>query len=369
MADSKQQFPYSKNKQPSTNLYGPFEAKEEPKAPSALSARLTRLLNENRILREIRRIPLVLVGLLALAVLGVSLLFFARPRQTHESDDLGQGVLSVSGLRGHLVTRWNGKAQYQLHLEPLDYPDNPGFALVAGNPHQPYSINIRLLDSSGFSLCDKQILFPFDPARAVAPVELPPATHRRKPAEAAAELAALQSAQQAQLQNAQAQEQQRERGQDIFQNQYGDDGKVVGLNAQGTLPCSVDAYRHFYYWDFTSNFPTRDEQQAMLDSKAAAAAAQKLAQQQAARHHGAVRLPMPGFYVAGDETVTSYDPSRRLLIAGPGKGFFITTGSGQAIAASWAAKNELVHYRCDQHALCTLTSAGGLTAIRAKLNE
>jgi len=109
----------------------------------------------------------LLLGLMAIAgvvVITVTQKQFLTPKgslssSSSDSDDMGAGIAQASGLRGHLVTRWQqGKTQYMLKMEPLDPRDAAGFSAVAGNPSKPVSINIRLLDAAGFALCGKQIL-------------------------------------------------------------------------------------------------------------------------------------------------------------------------------------------------------------------
>lgn len=122
-------------------------------------------------IRPVKNSPgflLLLLGLIVVgagAVLMLSQKGLKSAKASPDSDDLGAGISQASGLRGHLVTRWQGKAQYMLKIEPLDPRDAAGFAAVAANPSGPMSINIRLLDSSGFALCGKEIVLRFDPAR------------------------------------------------------------------------------------------------------------------------------------------------------------------------------------------------------------
>src|SRR5579875_671140 len=48
--------------------------------------------------------------------------------------DLGAGVSNVTGLKGSLKTRWEGKAaQYQLEIEPIDPLESAGFSYVMAN--------------------------------------------------------------------------------------------------------------------------------------------------------------------------------------------------------------------------------------------
>ena len=102
---------------------------------------------------------------------------------------------------------------------------------------------MKLLDATGFAVCGKDILFPFD---AASPGE-----------------------------------QDRERGHDILQSSPGDDGKVMAVSAQGTLPCTAAQYKQIVYWDFSTNFPTLAEQDELMKQPAQLKARQE-AQKRAA---------------------------------------------------------------------------------------
>ncbi len=279
-----------------------------------------------------------------------------------DSDDLGQGILNASGLRGHLVTRWQDKkAQYQLKIEPIDPRAEDGFALVTGSPTQPISINVRVLDASGFALCGKEILLPFDPTKTLQNPQLP-----KNKAQADAILA--QRA--ADTQRMRAEEGQRESGRDVFQPIAGSNGNIEALWAQGTLPCSPDQYKKFDYWDITSNFPTLAEQKDLLDQKKGKKDALNLAEIRAyEQKHRAAKKPTSAFYIEGTDRVSSYEPARALLVAGPGHSFFIDRKSDQAIVAQWAADSSLIEYKCDQHAVCGLRHAGSPATVVARMNE
>lgn len=311
-------------------------------------------------------IPLVLVGFILLAACAIVVMVMNRPNSKSASDDLGAGVFKAAGLKGHLVAQWTGKAQYQLHIEPLDPQQSADFAYVAGNPPAPLYVTIRLLDSSGFSVCGKDILLRFDPSKAAHP----PISGPRRPANKAeaARIAQEQAARHADLQRQQAQEQERERGSDLFQNQLGADGQVEAIDAQGELPCSADQYKRVDYWDFTTNFPVLEEQEALRNHQKEKL--EQLAREaRLAAHRQNAKKFVSAFYIQGDDRVTGYDASRSLLGAGAGKSFFIERASDQTVAASWAADSPLIHYKCDQHGACALKHAGTATVIYGRLNE
>jgi hypothetical protein len=304
--------------------------------------------------RKLPLIPLVAVGFALLLLLVIFFLFQSRPKQNLQSDDLGPGIANGPGLKGHLVTKWEGKAKYQLRLEPIYARQIEGFTRVVANPPQPYSINIRLLDATGFALCGKEILFPFDAAKA-AP-----------------------GAKKANLEGLVAGEVQREHGQDIFQSQTTDEGLIEAVNAQGDLPCSVKDYQRADYWDFTTNFPNLADQEALLNGKrivpapvtetnSQAPVPGQSQNRKAAAHRKPYSKPMGDFYIEGDERVSDYDPPSGTLEAG--RSFFIDRKTEQAIAADWATNSSLIHFSCDQHETCTLTHPGSTVVLHARLSH
>ena len=273
---------------------------------------------------------------------------------------MGAGIANGSGIRGHLVTRWQqGKPQYMLKLEPLDPRDNAGFAAVAANPPTPISINIRLLDSTGFALCGKEIVLRFDPAARA--VQTPLQFTRKR-----ADTARLLDEQQANLLQIAQQEKTRESGKDIFQNIQGSDGSVEALWAQGDLPCSPDQYKRFDYWDMATNFPTLAEQDVLLGHvhltpQEAAAAAKK------AKRRLAAKAAVPTFYMEGDDQINMYEASRAMLTDDSGRSFFIPGKTDQTTAANWASNYSHIHFKCDQHDNCALRTGSG--AILARMSE
>src|SRR5579863_852318 len=220
---------------------------------------------------------LLLGGFAALIAFGVFVLMtMNKPKddKTPPPGDLGPGIVAVAGLRGHLETRWDGDAKtgrlaYKLQLQPMEDRWGAGFSRAVSNPPVPIAVNIRLLDSTGFALCGKEIDFRFDPQNAAPAVTVPAVGANGKKLSPAERNAAMQAARQSAVTQMQAAEAMRERGKDIFQNQTTADGQVAAVNAQGALPCSPDQYRKVDYWDINTNFPTLDEQAVLLDPKLA----------------------------------------------------------------------------------------------------
>lgn len=276
--------------------------------------------------------PLVLIlGLVAIVgVVAITLTQkqFSTPKApaSPDSDDMGAGISQASGLRGHLVTRWQqGKAQYMLKMEPLDPRDAAGFAAVTSNPPRAISINIRVLDSAGFALCGKSILL-HGPSGA---------QHTPAPS-----------------------------GTDAFQNIQGESGSVEALWAQGDLPCSPDQYKKFDYWDLSTNFPTLAEQDALLGRKPAAIPGQAPTATVAAaslriRRKAVAKGSVSTFFVEGDDQISMYEPTRALLTDDSGQSFFIPSKGDQTVAANWAANYSHIHFKCDQHANCALRTGAG----------
>ncbi len=326
--------------------------------------------------RSSSRLFVLLFGVLIVAALAAITLIVkpsSSPKFSSASDDLGAGISQASGLRGHLVTRWQGKAQYMLKMEPLDPRNAAGFSAVAANPSKAISINIRLLDSAGFALCGKEIDLRFDPAHA--------------PRTAAPSQKSSGAAQQANLQASSQLQKARQSGKDVFENIRGSDGSVEALWAEGELPCSPDQYKKFDYWDLSTNFPTLDEQDALLghvrakpqqiDEASSTASATPATNRGAntstaaaanrARRKLVSKAPVSTFYVEGDDQVSMYEPSRALLTDDSGRSFLISSKIDQTTAAAWAANYSHIHFKCDQHANCALRAGSG--TIFAKMND
>lgn len=312
-------------------------------------------------------------GFAALVILAVfAVMTVNKPKaDAPRPGDLGPGIVAAAGLRGHLDTKWDGNARtgrliYQLRIEPMEERWGPGFSRVTSNPPMPMSVNVRLMDSSGFALCGKEIDFPFNPQNAdVAIPAVAQVGADGKKLSVAARAAAMQAARQSAITEMQAAEVTREHGKDMLQNQIATDGQVGAVNAQGTLPCSPDQYRQADYWDLNTNFPTLDEQAVLLDPKSGPHKESASASRPKKR---ALPQLIDGFVIQGDERVTGYDSARGVLLV-ENKAFAVDRRYGQATASDWASQYTLVHYRCDQHASCALTAAGQSAVLHARLSE
>lgn len=286
---------------------------------------------------------LLLGGVIVLAILGGLMVAKSRPGATQPKTtvgDLGQGVSSDSGVRGHLVTSWQDKAaHYKLKIEPINFPEADGFARATAGNTQPLIFDVRILNMVGDAICGKQVV-------------LLPAAGGTLPA-----------------------------GADAFKRITGKSGMVEGLWAEGALPCSADQYGRFNYWDFTTNFPTVAEQDRLLgiaprvkaEQAAAAPSQSRQAQSAAARaasaNQRAQRKPQSSFFQQGDDHATSFEPGRNLLTIGPGKSFVVLRSVDLQTAAAWADDAALVHYTCDQHSVCSLRRSGSAVVVLARMNN
>jgi len=325
-----------------------------------------------------KKFPIWLIGGFALMIgFAIFIVFTAtKPKDnTPPPGDMGPGIVANAGLRGHLNTRWdgdrkNGKLVYQLHIEPMEERWQAGFSKAVSNPPQPLSVNMRLLDATGFALCGKEIPFHFDAQNAKVQVPVPSAVGPNgKKLSVAERNAAYQAARQSAITQMQATAAVREQGKDVFQSAIGPDGLVSAVNVQGSLPCSPDQYQKASYWDMNTNFPSLDEQAGLLDPRAAAAAALQARELDPGSHpkKRPSNRPETGFVFQGDERATEYDAARGQLWT-QGRTFRIDRMVGATTAMAWANNNTLVHYRCDQQANCALTAPGGSAVLHARLN-
>jgi hypothetical protein len=328
----------------------------------------TKSLIRNLLIEILQRSTLTGLGIFAgctvAGVLILWVLFSWHPKPKTEPYDLGQGVVSAEGLRGHLVTQWDGKVAYKLKIEPLDPRYSSAFAYVAAHPAARYSLHIRLLDSSGFPLCDKTILFSLGQSGVITSDAGPV----QQSDDSSGDPQTLNAVQQPQNEPLRTQGGQGGHGIDVMQNQRDDDGTVVATTADGVIPCTAEQYRRVDYWDLSSTFPTVPEQHAIMRAPAVAAAKRRAEEEAAERRRRAQIHPMT-FYAQGDETVTSFDANHGVLQSTAGNSFYVPNKGAQGIASFWAANSTLIHYKCDQRGNCTITSAGGRVSIHAQLFE
>lgn len=280
-----------------------------------------------------------LVGVAAFMIKNPGLSMFIKPPETI---DLGQGISNETGLRGHMVVHWKDKAaNYQLKIEPIDERNNDGFDQAAAMLNQPVTLQAHIFDKSGTETCTKNFVLPA-PGSPVTPSG----------------------------------------SGDPFTRLRLKDSTVIGLWAEGALPCTAEQYRNADYWSFTTTFPTVSEQAHLLGRKPPVEAAPEAAPAPTAQVAQRVRPAVPetgssrrrapkkpptGFNIQGDDQVTAFEAGRAILVVGAGKTFALLRPQDHSIASDWADSSALVHYICDQHALCTLRHAG--TQVVARMNN
>ena len=328
--------------------FEPVDAHPEQKPHSSRASRSSTRGLDSVTMQRLPQVALVLLGAGIVAAAIFAVLMLIKPSSASiPFQDLGPGVSDVAGLKGHMVTRWQKDVQYELKFEPLFAIYNSGFAYTVGHPPAALWINLRLLDSTGYALCSKQIAFRAGPVRTNVDLALLHQPAVRKVNVSATSPPATGSGGHAQLQAGQSP--------DTFQNVIDDDGQISSVYVQGVLPCTEAQYKKFNYWDFTTNFPSVEQQDTLMKApaiaKARAAAAARAAQKER-------EARSPHYFVEGDTSVRAYDPTTATLEGGSGQSFIVVKKAELPTAYSWAQNNAQIHYKCDTLSNCMLTRAG-----------
>lgn len=291
-----------------------------------------------------------------------------RPAGRKGNNDLGTLMFTADGLKGHLVLNWDKTLGYRLAVEPSDPTRHAEFAYAVSNPPRPLSVGIELKDAGGYVLCMKTIVLKYDPAQAAARE-----ASEDGPWAAAASKAsgsAGQAAQAAEMARLEARELEREGGQDIFHNDIGHDGQIESISAQGEIPCSSDSYNSTVSWSFSPDFPSQDQQAALVnretdkpgaasdplgdtDAARSAASARRKAKKRAAEEPAA-------FALEGDDEVVGFDSSRGIIRTSTSLTFVISKTTATEAAARWQDLPANVHYKCDLNNACTLSRKGAM---------
>jgi hypothetical protein len=263
--------------------------------------------------------------------------------------DLGSVTSTAVGLKGRLFTKWDKKLQYRLTFEPGIPEQIAGFSAAIESSPRPLSIGIQLTDPQGFVLCSKNILIKYDSRNAESQEDQ---TKAATDQQAGSNQAALSDAEAGV----------REQGKDVFVNQFGSDGKVASITAQGDLPCTASAYENAVAWSFAPDFPSVAEQNVLInhlaekEANAAANSPLAIARKRAAQK--AATLPTPKFFIEGEDAIEEYDASTGIIATRGGKTFTIDRTGTEAASLKGRDFPLAIHYRCDQFGNCTLTSAG-----------
>jgi hypothetical protein len=250
--------------------------------------------------------------------------------------DLGQSNIASAGLGGRLIAKWDGSASYELHIDPLTPQQIGGFSAVAVNPPHPITVDLQILNDSGRTVCQKEILFPFNPAP--------------DPDSAAAN---------------EFQAQKTFDG-DTVQNVADADGQLQEIVLSGPLTCPAKAYRAFSSWGFTSSFPSVGDQQDWLRSQDAI---QSDLHRKAAQAHANALIPR-GLRLAspvdGDDVIVSDNPSHGTVTTRAGRTFYVGRPGAMA-RAGWEVFPAVIHFHCDVKSNCVLTRPDAATSLTARL--
>jgi hypothetical protein len=348
---------------PSQQSAGSISSNVVPRLAALPEGALHQVPGETSKLPENPLYRIAAIGAMGGVMFGVLLIFVSwiigNPSGPY---DLGAVTSNAVGLKGHLFTKWGDKGlEYRLTFEPSGPENQAGFAFAVANPPRPLSIGFQLKDGMGFVLCSKDILLKYDPATALANVSPPADSGKRS----GADQADGEASRQAELSRMQAQEAQREQGKDIFEEQKGSDGEIAAINAQGGIPCSKKSYEKISMWSFSPDFPSIDEQDAMLKQQA---------ERQGGAEHGGARKRAakappeqgPEFAIEGDDVLVGYDASTGVLETGTGQAFYVDK---QANMAGWQVFPLRIHYRCEQAAGCSIVRAGSGAELHARLRR
>jgi hypothetical protein len=288
-------------------------------------------------------------------IMALSGLFSSAPAPF----DLGTVRSDGVGLKGRLFTKWEDKKlEYRLSFEPTYPEQKEEFSYAVTDSPRPLSIGIQLLDSMGFALCTRNILLAYDPGKAAAASAAAGAGADPGKADG-------QSVPPSDLDRLRAAEAQREKGNDIFQNQTGSDGLVAALSAEGVIPCSKSAYEKATTWSFQPDFPSLAEQSELL--KQSKVQQVTVEQKAVARKRKPVKAAAPlRFSIEGDDVIVDYDVSAGILEGSSGENFYIDKDASQATQAVWQNLPARIHYRCDATTGCTVTRDGSGVMVRAR---
>jgi hypothetical protein len=318
------------------------------------------------------------IGLGLLAGLTAAV-FLLHPGSAGGPDDMGAVNSTEFGLKGHLSTEWKDeRLAYHLTVEPGTPAQRAGFLADVSSSPRPLTITIQAKDPFGVVMCGDTILLKYDPRYAP---ESAPQGPQPKSAKAAEELKTRNAiAQGINLGRLEGQELDRERGKTLFQSDFGADGQLASISAQGVLPCKKEQVARFASWGFTSDFPVLvkpaasetagadadAESASSSEVEAKGVSAEKAAAAAKARKKPAP--PLPPIYIEGDDSIVWFDPASGIFETSAGKAMLLDKTDTGASAIKGRDLPVPIHYRCDQSGGCTF-SALGLGVHHARLKR
>jgi len=260
--------------------------------------------------------------------------------------DLGTRRFDSAGLGARLIARWQGAMGYQLYIDPIDPQQAAGFQAVTVNPPHPVSVVIRLLDATGAVQCQKEVVLP-------------------TPAPLADSTAPSQALAQAQ---AQALVPMQTTSGDTVQNIAGPDGQIAEVTVSGGLPCSLAQYQSLTTWQFFTNFPTLDEQNAWLKHQKLDALAKGRRSGSAAGGSGFTpRIQHLPAAIDDDDVIVGENPLRGTVDTQGGRVFLVGVSSLRNRTAEWQSFPAAIHFRCEKTGTCILTRVNSRTTLQARL--
>lgn len=297
--------------------------------------------NEAKSKRVVALFPILII--LVLGVLAVLLIPKFTKSKAPQYVDLETRRFDSAGLGARLIARWEGSTAYQLYIDPLDPQQTAGFQAVAVNPPYPVSVVIRLLDAKGAVACQKEIALP-TPAPSTGSSD-------SSSAEVAAALAPMQTA-----------------SGDSIQNIAGPDGQIAEITITGGLPCSMKQYQSVASWEFFTNFPSLDEQNAWLRHQKPGQAAKDRNGYGSAGGNGlslrALHLPAA---IDDDDVIVGDNPSQGTIDTQGGRVFSLGLVGMRNRSAEWTVFPAPVHFHCDKNGNCVLTRVNSQTSLQARL--
>lgn len=300
-----------------------------PQAPAPAQQRLSGR-KQTALMAGVFALALLLVILIVLVISG-------RKEPAPPFIDLGANQIASAGLGGRLIAKWDGKAEYELHIDPLVPQQVASFSEMAANPPRPLSVNLRLKDTSGSVVCQKEVVFPFNPAAEANPEQ----TRSLLPQETI--------------------------DGDTVQNLAGADGQIDEIVVFGQLPCPLKSYKRLTSWDLLSSFPpVADQEDWMRHEQGVAADLRRRAAEARAKSLIPRSRPLPE-PIEGDDVIVFDNPSKGTVETKTGRLFYVGKDGLRRRASGWQIFPAAIHFRCDTKAECVLTRSDAAMSLQARL--
>jgi hypothetical protein len=193
-------------------------------------------------------------------------------------------------------------------------------------------VKIRLMGSLSVVYCQKEILLPVSPAPADSPSLLPQTTSTG----------------------------------DTVQNVASADGEIGEIDLRGDLACPEETFSSINSWDFSTNFPTVEEQADILNHRSRVASAEHQAARARSNLAEVHALAEP---IEGDDVITADASAHGVVETRAGRVFILDGSRSLAGIFGYASFPMAIHFRCDKNAAWTMTRAGSSKLIHARLKR